>query len=177
MLIHQVEIIRKQREGKRMDIDQILGMAVLMGASDIHLAPKASPMARVNGVLRVITEAPLLEEEMETVMNQVLSEKRKERLMEIGEADLSYTNGEGRFRVNFFKERQGFGAAFRVVCSEIPSFLELGLPPAMETLSKLRKGLVLVTGPTGSGKSTTLASVIDRINRTQKPTSSGGLRH
>lgn len=151
-----------------MDIDQILGMAVLMGASDIHLAPKASPMARVNGVLRTISDAPLLEEEMEKVMDKVLSSERKAMLMEIGEVDLSYTNSEGRYRANFFKERQGFGAAFRVVRSEIPGFQELGLPPAMETLSLLKKGLVIVTGPTGSGKSTTLASVIDRINRTQE---------
>lgn len=151
-----------------MDIDTLLRKAVQMGASDIHLAPGAKPMARINGSLRELEEAHLLKEDIEKTMERVVPREDRGILAEKGEFDCSYPSMYGRCRVNFFKERRGLSAAFRIVGSDILSLERLGLPPVADIFCGLKKGLVLVTGPTGSGKSTTLASMIDRINTTRE---------
>jgi twitching motility protein PilT len=147
-----------------MVLDDILNIAVEKRASDVHLAVGASPLIRMNGDLISLGEERLSAEELNVMCSGILDEKQLTILAEEGQVDFAYRNDSARFRVNVFKDRKGLAVACRVIGSKIPSFQELGLPSVMESFSKLRKGLVLVTGPTGSGKSTTLASLVDEIN-------------
>jgi len=147
-----------------MNLQEILKTATEKMASDVHLAVDSRPLMRLNGKFISLEEEILQVADMEKTVNEILSESEKEILLSQGEVDFSYSDENGRYRVNVFKERMGYAAAFRIVGARIPSFMDLGLPPVMESFTKLRSGLILVTGPTGSGKSTTLAAMIDKIN-------------
>ena len=154
-----------------MDLNALLALAVARGGSDLHLKVASTAMARIDGQLTPVDETVLavadLEEALE-VVTQRYPAKRK-AFDETGELDLSYSAaGIGRFRVNGFRQRGSISFAFRHVPSEVPSFQKLGLPIGVEQLADENRGLILVTGATGSGKSTTLAAMVDKINRTRK---------
>lgn len=148
-----------------MDVLQLLDKATESKASDLHITVNLPAILRVDGELVKITDQPFTPEETSKLVRQILSEKQISVLEAKGEVDLSFTHpGRGRFRVNAYKQRNSYGMALRVVSSIIPSLQELGLPPVVAELSRKKRGLILVTGPTGSGKSTTLASMIDLMN-------------
>jgi twitching motility protein PilT len=136
------------------------------GGSDLHLTAGLPPMIRVNGQLRPIRGyRRLLPRDLQELLYSILNQKQRETFEENLELDVSYTfPGKARFRVNVFRQREALGSVMRLIPFEIKSIDDLGLPPAVKELAKLRRGLVLVTGITGSGKSTTLAGLIDIIN-------------
>ena len=148
-----------------MEIFEILKFAVDSGASDIHLTVGAPPMLRLDGKIKKIDSPPLEKEEVDRLVYDVMTEEQRRELEEHLEVDFSRDlSGIGRFRVNVFFGRLGKAAVMRIIKSDILSFEQLGLPEVIREMSSFDKGLVLVTGPTGSGKSTTLASMIDYIN-------------
>jgi twitching motility protein PilT len=151
------------------DLDDLLMYAVEHGASDLHLTNMLPPTIRVDGSLRPIDGAPTLNNEtIREMVYRVLRQSHRERFEAEKELDTAHRIvGVGRFRVNVFQQRGSIGAVFRAIPHEIPEFDTLGLPEVVASFAELRRGLVLVTGPTGSGKSTTLASLIDIINRTK----------
>ncbi|SES71550.1 twitching motility protein PilT [Natronincola peptidivorans] len=152
-----------------MEINTLLKTALDSNASDLHITVSVPPIIRVNGRLLRIGEKQLTTTDTEMLMKQILLPEQQRLLEERGELDVSYsTPGLGRFRVNIYKQRGSICIAIRVVYSKIPSIEELGLPPIMKDLSRKNRGLILVTGPTGSGKSTTLASMINLINSERK---------
>ena len=153
-----------------MDLNELLRRAVELGASDIHLKPGRPPVLRRDGSLGDLEDAPTLASiDLEDVLLQVARPDQVDLFREKGDLDLAYqVAGLPRFRVNVFRQREQISFAFRVISSLIPSFEELGLPKGVERLSNELRGLVLVTGATGSGKSTTLAAMIDHINRTRR---------
>ncbi len=149
-----------------MRIDDILKNAVALEASDIHITVGSPVIYRLDGVLKPIDDKKLMPQDAEEIVLSMMNERQKEKFMEYGEIDFSYALSHvGRFRVNAFMQRGTMGMAIRVVVLEIPKISELGLPPVVTSLTEKKSGLILVTGPTGSGKSTTLASMIDLINR------------
>lgn len=148
-----------------MDILEYLKQAISARASDLHITAMLPPIIRVDGSLEKLNDQILAPHDTAALVQQVLTEKQLNKLQERGELDLSFSHpGMGRFRVNAFRQRGSYGMAFRVVYSTIPSLEELGLPPNVADFTRKQRGLVLVTGPTGSGKSTTLASMIELIN-------------
>lgn len=149
-----------------MDILELLEKTVNRGASDLHITVAIPPVMRVNGQLERLDEEPLRPHETMQLAKQILTEKQLYTLEEQGEIDLSYSQaGLGRFRINVYKQRGSYGMAIRIVALEIPTMDGLGFPPVLKELAMKQRGLILVTGPTGSGKSTTLASMIDYINK------------
>jgi len=147
------------------DINQLLNFAVDQGASDLHISAGSIPMIRVHGRMRKLALPLMTQEVMERLIFSILSEPQLERFEEVKELDFSYKlENVARFRVNVFQQIQGMAAVFRTIPAEIRSFEELGLPQIMKDLSLRDRGLVLLTGPTGSGKSTTLATMVDYIN-------------
>lgn len=150
-------------------LNELLNLVVENEASDLHLTVGTPPVIRVDGEL-IPTDLDVLTP-MDTrslIYNMLTAEQQKE-FEETLELDISYSvHGFGRFRVNVFKQRGCIGAVFRVIPTKIPSLEDLRLPPKLRDFTKLDKGLVLVTGPTGSGKSTTLASLINIINEEQR---------
>ena len=148
-------------------VQELLKRAVEEKASDLHLTVGAPPVLRVNKELKSLTEyGPPDLDRLRAAVETVLNEQQRERFERQGDVDLSFgLAGVGRFRVNVFKQRGSPALCFRVIKSEILSFEELGLPSILADLCRLRDGLVLVTGPTGKGKSTTLASMVDFINQ------------
>jgi twitching motility protein PilT len=149
-----------------MNIDQLLKIAVQEGASDLHITAGIPPTMRKNGRLVKIGDVPITPEYAEMYVKQMLSSEKVKEFEEKGELDLSFSSqGVGRFRVNVFRQRGTCCIAIRSVSIDIPTFEELGLPDAVRELGRKTKGLLLVTGPTGSGKSTTLAAIIDQINQ------------
>ena len=149
-----------------MDILQFLKQAIELRASDLHITAMLPPIVRVDGRLEKLTDVALAPEDTAMLVKQVLTEKQLIRLQEKGEMDVSFSHpGLGRFRVNAYRQRGSYGMAFRVVYSKIPTLEELGLPANVSDFTRKQRGLVLVTGPTGSGKSTTLASMIELINQ------------
>ena len=152
-----------------MNLPSLLAAAVAQGASDLHLKAGSLPMMRVRGdLLAVADTAPLTAADLATVSATVMSAVHQQRLAEAHEVDIAYTlGGLGRFRCNIFQQRGTAGVVFRVIPSRIPTVAELGLPAIVETIAAEPRGLVLVTGATGSGKSTTLAALVDQINRTR----------
>ncbi len=146
-------------------IDEILIKAKDAGASDVHITVGIPPRMRVNGELIPMDYERMLPKDTLEVAKSVMSELQWERFEERGEYDMSFAiPGCGRFRVNAFKQRGSVAMAFRLVGTKIPSPEELGLPASVIDLYQRKRGLVLVTGPTGSGKSTTLAAIIDKVN-------------
>ncbi|WP_406676381.1 type IV pilus twitching motility protein PilT [Moorella sp. ACPs] len=149
-----------------LDIETILRAAAAAGASDVHLSVGLPPVFRVHGELQVQRQWEPLDSEMTASLVRPMVGERWEVLQERGEIDLAYSlPGVSRFRVNVFHQRGSVGAAIRLIPREIPSLETLGLPPVVAELAERQHGLVLVTGPTGSGKSTTLAAMVDKINR------------
>ena len=146
-------------------IREILQTACENKASDVHITVGIPPKMRVNGKLKTMPFERMLPGDTLEVLLSVMSEAQKERFEERGELDFSYSIPElGRYRVNAFKQRGTVALAFRLVSSEIPSPESLGVPESVIDLYQSKRGLVLVTGPTGSGKSTTLAAIIDKAN-------------
>ncbi len=150
-------------------VDSLLESTVACGASDLHVTVGAPPSVRVRGELRPLADfEPLDPETIRTLVYRILTTEQQKRLELDRQLDLSYgVPGLARFRINVFLQRDSFAAVFRVIPDKLKTLEELGLPDGLYDLTKLPRGLVLVTGPTGSGKSTTLAAMIDEINRTR----------
>jgi twitching motility protein PilT len=148
-----------------MDISELLIFAVTNKASDLHVSAGEPPLVRIHGEMRKLESPPLDNEAVHLMIYDILNDQQRKDYEELLEIDFSFSLGEyGRFRVNVFKQNRGDAAVFRTIPNQIPTFEELGLPKILMDLSRLEKGLVLVTGPTGSGKSTTLAAMVDLIN-------------
>jgi twitching motility protein PilT len=147
-------------------IDDLLRVASSHGASDLHLKVGAFPVMRIGGELHPISDAPRVKQEDALDMAfSMMSNRQKQRFKEASEVDIGYgVNGLGRFRANIFQQRGSVSIVLRVIPEQTRNTSELGLPPIIDKISEERRGLILVTGSTGSGKSTTLAAMIDRIN-------------
>jgi twitching motility protein PilT len=151
-----------------MEIAEFLQKARDAKASDIHLSAGEPVRLRIHGDLQPITERPVSREDLQHLLGQILNGSQVEHLRTSRDLDTAYAHEMlGRFRVNCFYQERGPAAVLRLIPPSIPTFDELGLPGVLRELSMREKGLVLVTGPTGSGKSTTLAAMIDLINRTE----------
>ncbi len=150
-------------------IDDLLRMAMSFGASDLHLRAGTFTVIRVNGELRPVTGVNrLTQDETLEMAFSMMSNRQKLHFKEAYEVDIGYgVSGLGRFRVNIFQQRNSIGIVARVISDTIRSFSELGLPPILSNIGDVQRGLVLVTGTTGSGKSTTLAALVDHINQTR----------
>jgi len=151
-------------------IDRLFRKLVEMGGSDLHLSVSMTPMVRKDGEMAAIEGEPALEHEslLNDVM-EIMPDRNKQEFESCADSDFAYAlEGTGRFRANVFMDRKGVGAVFRIIPEEILTAEQLDLPESVLNLCNLPKGLVLVTGPTGSGKSTTLAAMIDYINKTRK---------
>jgi twitching motility protein PilT len=148
-----------------MDISELLMFVHKEGASDLHISSGEPPMARIHGEMRRIEMPALSKDDVHVMLYDVLSDQQRKRFEENYELDFSIElKGIARFRVNAFRQARGEGVVFRVIPSKILTLEELGLPKILREICHNERGLVLVTGPTGSGKSTTLASMIDVIN-------------
>ena len=152
-----------------LSIDDLLRRAVEQKASDLHLKVGNHPYLRVDGVLNPITDVPrITPEEMLSMAFSMMTNRQKQKFKETAELDMAYgVAGLGRFRVNVFQQRGNVGMVLRVIPTKIRTSEELNLPPVITKICEEQRGLVLVTGTTGSGKSTTLAAMIDRINATR----------
>jgi len=151
------------------DVADLLIQTKERGASDLHLSAGSPPMLRLHGVMTPLEGGPLGREDIHRMIYEVLNDDQRRLFEEQRDLDFAIELGEvARFRVNVFAQRNGEGAVFRVVPTQIRSFEELGLPDVVKTLALKENGLVLVTGPTGSGKSTTLAAMVDLVNATRK---------
>ena len=164
-----VEDVAKAVPAVDPDLIKALHDVVRQGASDLHLTVNAPPMIRVNGGLRPVDSLdPWPRDKVLSALGSLLSDKQRTIFDEELELDFAHTLPTiGRFRVNFYQQRGSLGAVFRLIPWEIKPFRELGIPERIGDFAKLPRGLVLVTGPTGSGKSTTLAAMIDLVNRTR----------
>ena len=153
-------------QGQDVPIPDLLRKVVERGASDLHVTSGAPPVVRVNGSLHRLEEyGTLMPEQLQRMIYSILTQKQRERLEQDLELDISYAlPGQGRFRVNVYFQRDALGAAFRMIPFQIKSVEQLSLPRQVEDFARMARGLVLITGPTGSGKSTTLAALIDVIN-------------
>jgi twitching motility protein PilT len=154
-------------EGNTESIDSLLTRTVQLGASDLHITVGAAPAVRVRGELAPLPGAPPFDaDSTRTLLYRILSTEQQKRFELDRQLDFSYgVPGLARFRVNVYQQREAVAAAFRVIPDQLKTLEELGLPDGLRALTSLPRGLVLVTGPTGSGKSTTLAALIDEINR------------
>jgi twitching motility protein PilT len=152
-----------------MHLDDLLATAVQYGASDLHLKVGSYPMMRINGALAVCSEEKRLDkEDTEAMADTLFTPEQREKFLRAQEVDLAYSvPGLGRFRCNVFQQRGTVGLVLRVIPTRIKNIDELGLPPVLKKIAQEERGLVLVTGTTGSGKSTTLAAMIDYINSTR----------
>ncbi len=150
-------------------IDDLLEQVVVRGASDLHVTVGAEPVIRVNGRLERIDEFNRLSpDDTQRMLYRILSTEQQKHFEIKRQIDISYSiPGLARFRVNVYFQRESLGAAFRLIPAELKTLEQLNLPPVLRDFTSKPRGLVLVTGPTGSGKSTTLAAVIDEINRTR----------
>ncbi len=147
-----------------MEIKELLAEAVKQGASDLHLVSWSPPILRVDGSLVPLDQPSMRPGDIAPMIVSLLTEEQRDRFQRDWELDLSITlENIGRFRVNIHRQRGAIEAAFRVVCHKIRSIQELGLPPVVEELARSEQGLILISGPTGSGKSTTLAAMLSQI--------------
>ena len=151
-----------------MDITELLSFSVQQGASDLHLTAGMPPMIRVDGDVRRIKLPALEHKQVHTLVYDIMNDKQRKEFEENFEADFSFeVPGLARFRVNAFNQHRGAAAVFRTVPSKVLTMDDLGMGKVFQDLSEQARGLVLVTGPTGSGKSTTLAAMIDYVNDTR----------
>ncbi|MDH4054335.1 MAG: PilT/PilU family type 4a pilus ATPase [Gammaproteobacteria bacterium] len=149
-------------------IDAFLKLGLAQGCSDIHLAVGVPPMLRMNGDLMPIKFRDLSDTELEAYILEILTVKQKDILMGGHDLDFSYVAGEGgRFRVNVFRKATGYGAVFRYIPGNVPTLDQLKVPAILKKFCDYHQGMVLVTGSTGTGKSTTLAAMIDHLNATR----------
>ena len=149
-----------------LSIQSFLEYVVQRGATDLHISSESPPLMRVDGQLTPLPVPPLSANEAKNLCYSLLTDSQRHRFEEENELDFSFgIRGLSRFRGNLFLQKGAVGGAFRLIPYEVRGLADLGLPPVVADLTKLPRGLVLVTGPTGSGKSTTLASMIDKINR------------
>jgi twitching motility protein PilT len=147
------------------NLHQLLKAMIEKGASDLHITTQSPPQLRIDGKLHPLKMPPLTPPETKQLCYSILTDAQKHRFEESNELDLSFgVRGLSRFRANIFTQRGAVAGAFRAIPYKIMTFEELGLPKVVNELSKKPRGLILVTGPTGSGKSTTLATMIDKIN-------------
>jgi twitching motility protein PilT len=147
-------------------LSDLLRKMIEQGGSDLHITTNSAPMVRVHGTLRALEYAELTPAETKQLAYSVLTDAQKHRFEETLELDFSFgIKGLSRFRANLFNQRGAVSAVFRSIPYDIRSFEDLGLPPVVQTLCDKPRGLILVTGPTGSGKSTTLAAMVDKVNR------------
>lgn len=138
------------------------------GASDLHLSTGNLPTYRINGDLQKTEAEPLEHEDLLALLYEITPDNKRETFEKHGDIDFGYEyEDKARFRVNFFNQKNGVSAVFRTIPSKVLTMQDLGLPNSFEKFAKLKRGLVLVTGPTGSGKSTTLAAIIDYANKTR----------
>lgn len=153
----------------KLDINELLEEVLVRGASDLHITVGAPPVMRINGVLQRLEEYPrLTANDTREMVYSILTARQREMLETNLEYDLSYSvPGSARFRVNAYFQRNSIGAAFRIIPYRIKTLEELNLPPVLKDFCMLPRGFILVTGPTGQGKSTTLASMINIINETR----------
>ncbi len=151
-----------------MIIEDLLKELTNKKGSDLHISSKLPPIARIDGKLIRLDYDPLTPEQVESLLFPMMSNEQRRHLEQEWELDFSYgIENVGRFRVNFYKDKGCYAAAFRTIATSAPQLEELGMPPIVTTIAEKPRGLVLVTGPTGSGKSTTLAAMVDYINRTR----------
>ena len=148
-------------------IDDLLRMAISFGASDLHLRAGSFPVIRVTGELKPLSGVSrMTQDETLEMAFSMMSNRQKQHFKEIYEVDIGYgVSGLGRFRVNIFQQRNSIGIVARVISDTIRTFADLGLPPILNTIADENRGLILVTGTTGSGKSTTLSAIVDHINQ------------
>lgn len=155
---------------KRMaQIDQLFKVMVAQNASDLHLSAGAPPFLRIHGEMIKLEHPELSNEAVQQLIFEILTEKQKRTFIDAWELDCSYSvPGLGRFRCNVFMQRRGMGGVFRVIPEKIKTVQELGLPEVILKMIDVPRGLILVTGPTGSGKSTTLAAILHTVNKTRR---------
>jgi twitching motility protein PilT len=160
-------VVGDETPDDELHINDLLDLVIQWGGSDLHLASGSPPVIRVNGDLRPVTDLPIFNgSQIRQMVFSILTQKQREKFENELELDTSYAlPGRGRFRVNVFIQRDSVGCVMRAIPYEIVEFERLGISPAVQGWAHLPRGLVLVTGPTGSGKSTTLASLIDIVNR------------
>ncbi len=150
-------------------LDGLLTEMIKLGASDLHMVPGLPPMVRLKGDLSPTKHNALSHKINEQLFFEIMSPEQQKKIVSTLELDMAYEiTGLARFRCNFFYQVRGLSAVFRQIPTDIKTLEQLGMPPGVRNILQIRKGLVLVTGPTGSGKSTTLAAIIDDINRTQE---------
>ena len=164
------DIFSTEDSGDELVIDDLLRKMISIKASDLHLAAKRPPSVRINGEISAIEGyAPLTGRQIDTLMSTIMTDRHRVSFDKTHELDFAYSiAGLSRFRINILKQQGVTGSVIRAIPNDIKSTEELGLPDMLNKLAYLPRGLVLVTGPTGSGKSTTLAAIIDRANRTRK---------
>ena len=151
------------------ELDKFFNLMIEVGASDLHLASDSQPIVRVRGELERIDHPVLDNDHLKKMLYEIAPEFKVKTFEETGDIDFGYEiAGVARFRANFFNQKYGVAAVFRLIPSKILTTDQLGLPPIMKKFAELHKGLVLVTGPTGSGKSTTLAAIVDYANKIRK---------
>jgi twitching motility protein PilT len=151
------------------DFADVLIEVIERNASDLHLTAGSPPMVREHGALHPLDFAMLTPQSVREIIYSILTNDQRQKLENEWQVDLAYSiPGKARFRVNVYFQRASLGAAFRLIPSEMPALGSLGLPPVLEDFTKKPRGFVLVTGPTGSGKSTTLAAMVDVINETRQ---------
>ena len=152
-----------------MDVTELLRFAIEEGASDVHLSAGSPPIVRIDGDMKRLDYPELKDEEVHRMIYDLMNDNQRKNFEELHELDFSFELGDiGRFRVNAFLQRRGKAGVFRSIPNQIASLEELGLPDSLQQLCEQEKGLVLVTGPTGSGKSTTIAAMVDHINTTKE---------
>src|SRR3984885_7573171 len=146
-------------------IDRLFDDLLARKASDLHLGVGYPPLARARGELVPMRDLPVTQAEVERLLFEILNEKQKKQITEELDLDFAYAYGDkARFRANYFYKMTGLGAVFRTIPTKVLTLAELGTPASVRTMADRRAGLVLVTGPTGSGKSTTLAGMVNHIN-------------
>ena len=151
-----------------MQIEELLEQLVSQNGSDLHITSNLQPAGRIDGKLRRFDCPSLSPQDVENLLFPMLSNEQRRKLEQEWELDFSYgVEGLSRFRVNIYRDKGNYAAAFRTITDTVPSFESLGLPETVRRMAEKPRGLVLVTGPTGSGKSTTLAAMIDYINSTK----------
>jgi twitching motility protein PilT len=164
------ETVEASPQGKGLDLDELLRLMVQENASDLHLSSKCKPAMRIDGDMVTLEDfPPISSDELFKELERITYKRNIKEFQEIHDTDFAYSiEGVARFRVNMFRDIRGVGAVFRIIPSKILTVEDLNIPRAIVDLCNIPKGLILVTGPTGSGKSTTLAALINRINETQR---------
>ncbi len=159
--------VLRDLHGEELHVNELLNQVLTMRGSDLHLTAGSHPVVRVDGEMRLLTDFPVLNgSQIRQMVYSIVTQKQREKFENELELDTSYTlPGKSRFRMNLFLQRDSVGCVMRVIPYKIAEFDKLGIPPAVRGWANLPRGLILVTGPTGSGKSTTLASIVDIINR------------